>query len=204
VTAENFDILVTHMEGLSTVAVQDFQSELRAYGTKIRDESYPEPGPQAGLLHFSISAIAIFIAAAYVEGLIGALAADHLARLQKALKKMASKYIGPDAPQMRVVSTKGKVGSEDLQYSMVFAIYGELGRNQRCKLLFHLDATPDEVSEAIDLFVTALLAIHAGTYSGNIEGLDTIRRIGGTVLVALDRETRRLKAIDPIPASIRH
>lgn len=190
---------------IDSAAVAEFESELAAPGLSVRTEERPKSGPFAGLEWLVPTALMVIIAKPYFDSFLSEAGKDHYHILKKAIVRLGNRFLGKNAPQTRLIYTKGKSLSDTPKYSLVFSVYGEIAPRFRIKLLVNPGAKPEDLEIAIDAFLSALASIHDESYQqGNISGFDGVNPVGGTLLVTYDPSISKLIVVNPLPMGNHH
>lgn len=150
-------------------------------------------GPFAGIELYLPSAVMIFVAAGYFNGVLQKLGEDHYSAVKEAAVRLfrRSRPIGT-----RFVGSRGKVSSSG--FSVDYSITGEVLPGLRFKLVFRSDISEDDGGADVDAFLHLLRDLHAGTLPPDVLAeLLEHEPIGGTVLVTFDAGTRSIATIPP-------
>jgi len=194
-------IAISHINSISEETFSDFVRAISAERLKLDIESRDGGGIYAGLEWLIPTAVVVYIGKSYFDGFLKEMGKDHYALLKAGLKVLRVKLLGPEAPQMAVVSSAGKV-KPNQPYSLVYSIMAEGNGNLRFKLLLQREASELEYNEIINAFLGFLEAYHSDVSEAEfIANLEAPRASGGVVLLALNLETKTLEIIDPIPRS---
>ena len=186
-------------ESISEDTFADFNDTIDQSGLKYRIECREEDGPYAGMEWLLPTAVVLFITRSYFQAFLSEMGKDHYALLKKGLKSLHQRLIGDDAPDIKLVSTRGKTQTDN-PYSFVFSIYAEVDYKRRIKLLIQEDLSQQDYEKIIDAFLEFLEDFHAGTLDeAVVVKLKGVRPVGGTILIALDLENNELTPVDPKP-----
>lgn len=193
-------VAVRHSESISESEFDELKAAVEGEGLRFYSESY-EPGPQAGVEWLLPTALAVFFFKSYFDGIFKEIGKDHYSALKAGLKPLWARLLGPSAPKMVVVGTKGKVRAAQ-PYSLVYSIVAEAGPRLRFKLMFPSNLPEDEYEEAVAAFFSFLKDFHGQSLSDSlITKLQSARVLSGTVLLVYDQSEAALRVVDPLSRS---
>ena len=183
---------------------EEFAAALKHPNLKLQIEPREPPGPYAGVEWLFPTAVIVFVGKAYFDAFLKEAGKDHYHLLRAAIKKLASKFIGPSAPTVRLSFSDGKVKSPHPKYSLVYSVIAEIGDGLSVKLLLEPGLAAEECNQAIDAFTGFLEALFSGTLDpASVRGLADAKPVGRLLLVAFNREDKILEVMDPIPKHVR-
>jgi hypothetical protein len=163
--------------------LQLFVEDMAASGVlvSVRRE---ERGPQAGLEDWLPTLAALFIAKAFFDGLLKEAGKDAYAALRRGVARFWPVFFGKNR-KVRVhveASASNKLGAG--VFSRAFSVLAPVP-DGTIKLALRDDATAEELSEAVELFLPLLERVFAGEEP-------PLKYLGGVALVAYDRDKKRL------------
>ena len=135
-------IAIVHVNTVPGEAFDEFRLATTSPEVEVQVIAVEPPGPMAGVEWLMPAVVTGFIASAYFGGFFQEMGKDHYVLLKEQLKKLYRKVAGPDAPEVRLVGTKGKV-KEVQPYSLFFSLMGEVPDGLRLKLLLKRQISPD-------------------------------------------------------------
>ena len=196
---------VSYVEGLPSQPFDDFVGEIQHSRLDVRCEAREQDGPYAGLEWLLPTAVIVFVGRAYFDAFLKEAGQDHYHLLKAAIKKLTTKFVGPSVPVGRIYfAGANKVRSPTPQYSLVYSVIANLGDGLSVKLLLQPDLSAEECNDAVEAFTQFLEAGTRGTLDpASVVGLVDARPVGGTLLVAYNRDARKLEVVDPIPKHVR-
>jgi hypothetical protein len=162
-------------------------------------ESREESGPRASLEWLIPTAIGIFITKSYFSSFLSEMGKDHYLLLKNGLKSVWGKIFSIDREiKIRQIGTEGKI-SGDFKYSHLFSIWAVIDEKHRFKFLFEDTLTEEEYFQRLELILKFLEDFYGkreelNEYITSMEGTN----MWGTILVAFDDDSKKLKIIDPI------
>jgi len=193
-------LAVSFSRAIPLETFDDFVQVVSSKNLNLRVGSREQDGPYAGLEWLVPTAVIIFIGKSYFDAFLKEMGKDHYRALKAGLKTLGAKLLGPSAPQVTAISSRGKVSADRL-YSLTYSIIAEAETRLRFKLLLRCETTEVEYEETIEVFLAFLEAYHEGSLDSQmIEELKAVRIVGGTLLLAFNHETKTLQAIDPVPS----
>lgn len=191
---------ISWIEGMPSDAIDAFSDDIQHVLLEIRRESREQESPFAGFEWLIPTAVVVFIGKAYFESFLKEAGKDHYDILKKALAKLTAKFTGSQAPQARLYFSEGKAISPIPKYSLVYSVLAELGGGYSAKLLIQSDLTPEDCNLAVDRFLEFIESLHAGKVEAHlVTGLEGARPVGRMLLVAWNRDSKKLEVIDPSP-----
>lgn len=192
---------ISYVENMAGQPLEDFFDAVQCPGLDLRREVREGPELYAGLEWLMPTAVFIYISKSYFDAFLTEAGTDHYHLLKAAIKKLTAKLTGPSAPVGRLYfSGEKKVESPIPKYSLVYSVIAELGPGLSAKPLLQPDLSADECNTAVDLFTQFLDSVFAGTFdSSSVKGIEGAEPISGLVLLAYDKEQKKLEVKDPRP-----
>jgi hypothetical protein len=195
------NVAVLHMNTIPELEFDELKTAVEGEGLHFHSESY-EPRPLAGVEWLLPTAFALFFFKSYFDGIFKEIGKDHYSALKSGLKPLWSRLLGPAAPKVVMVGTKGKVRA-DQPYSLVYSILAEAGPCLRFKLMFPSDLSEKEYEEAVLAFFSFMKDFHCKSLAGSmVEKLQSARVLSGTILLVYDQSVAALRVVDPIPRPV--
>jgi len=155
-------IAIFHVNTIPSESFEEFRSATERPEVVVQVVAVEPPGPMAGIEWLMPAFVTAFVASAYFGGFFQEMGKDHYLLLKEQLKKLYPKVAGPEAPNLQLVGTKGKV-SETQPYSLYFSVVGEGPKGVRVKLLLKKQIAPAEFERSVDLFLDLLRDMNSGT-----------------------------------------
>lgn len=153
---------------------------------------------QSGILYASLewlvpTAIFAFITKAYFDGLIQSAGADHYIILKRVLKKVLPQF---SDTRSIAIGSGGKVKPEN-PFSSILSIEAEVEPGILFKLLLQRNASGEEVSVAIEYFLSFVRQFHANELTADcLMKLREYNVRGSRILVCFEHESGSLRLID--------
>ena len=191
-------IAVAYTNRIPADTFAEFRRLVDANGLGLQVEEREEDGPYASLEWLIPTAVIVFIGKAYFESFLKEMGKDHYSLLKAGLKSLHSRLLGPQAPKVVVISTKGKASPEQ-PYSLLYSLLAEGEGGIRFKLLLQRSATQEEYEETVNAFLAFLDAYHAGALEPSVVSeLQNTRVHGKTLLLAFNPSLNRVQPVDPL------
>lgn len=144
-------------------------------------------GPYAGIELYLPSAIALFVAAGFFNGMLQEGGKDAYVALKKAAVALWKRAVGLDLVS---IGTAGKM-HESRCYSLVYSITGEVVSGINFKFIVQTEISALDLEAGVGAFVDLIDDLHNDRVSEeNIKALLTYKPVGGTVLVTFDAGRR--------------
>ncbi|WP_174296857.1 hypothetical protein [Sphingomonas bacterium] len=189
---ERPDILLMLQEGLP----DDIESEVRAQldrpGLELVVIRQPG-GPYAGVELYLPTAIGLFVAAGFFNGVLQEAGKDAYVAFKvtaTALWKRAAKL------NVNVFGSVGKV-KPTRRYSLAYSVTGEVLPNLNFKFLIQTEVSVDDAETGISAFIDLINdIINDRVGEEDLKALLTYRPVGGTVLVTFDAASRTIVPVN--------
>ena len=193
-------LALIYADTISADSFSDFVRDVAAEGLDLRVESREISGPYAALEWLIPTAVFVYVGKSYFDGFLKEMGKDHYALFKRGLNGLHKKVLGADAPEITLVSSAGKVKS-DQPYSLYYSIIAEASEGLKFKLLLARSASAEEYQASVAAFLALVESYHANTLEhSNRELLDQSRVVGGTILLAYNLDSRCLKSLYPLRA----
>ena len=189
-------IAIFHVETVSPEEFSEFRDSVSRAELQVSIVSREPAGPMAGLEWLTPTVVIGFIASAYFGGFFQELGKDHYSVVKHQFQKLYQKVAGPEAPEVKIVSSAGKLGSSP-KYSLYFSVIGESPDGVKLKLLIPRPISKTEYDLMIELFLNYLLAINSQDTNPEIlRKLQESNPIGRTALLIYDKESGHIEPIN--------
>jgi hypothetical protein len=189
-------LTIVHIDTVPEELLSDFTTLVRSDGLSLQVKSRPSL-PYAGIESLMLSAIFVYLAKPYFESFLKEMGKDHYVVLKDGLRRLYKRVAGPDAPEVTIVTSAGKVTREQ-PYSLYFSVYVEGPNESRFKLLIPSPITEAEYGTAISAFLKFAEQLYSQKHEQGIASvINDIPNNGGTVFLTFDIAEKRLKLIDP-------
>ena len=191
-------LAVFHVATVPAEFFADFTDSVRADRLEVLVQTRPSGVPFAAIEWLMPTAIVAYLAKPYFESFLKEMGKDHYGLVKQGLKKLYARVAGPDAPEVALVSTAGKI-PKDQPYSLFFSVVLEGPEGNRFKLLIPRPISELEYEVAIGAFLDFADRLHSKRLDkGTVAAFEDVPHVGGTVLVVYDVEAKTLKPIDPL------
>lgn len=191
------DVAVLHLNTIPESDFDELRNAVEGGSLRFHSESY-EPSPQAGVEWLLPTALAVYIAKSYFDGILKEIGKDHYSAFKAGVRPLWARLLGPAAPKMVVVGTRSKL-RKDQPYSLVYSIVAEAGPRLRFKLMFPSDLSEMEYEEAVAVFFSFLKDFHGQSLGHSmVSKLQSARVLSGTVLLVYDQSEAALRVLDPM------
>jgi hypothetical protein len=193
-------LALIYVDTISADSFSEFARDVAAEGLNLHVESREISGPYAALEWLIPTAVIVYVSKSYFDGFLKEMGKDHYALFKRGLNGLYEKVLGAAAPEVTLVSSAGKVKS-DQPYSLYYSIIAEAGEGLKFKLLLAQSASAEEYQASVAAFLAFVETYHANTMEhANRELLDKSSVVGGTILLGYNLDTRRLESLDPLRA----
>lgn len=185
------NVVLMLLEELPDDIEPEVRSQLEPFGM------YPmvirQPGIYAGVELYMPTAIALFIAAGFFNGVLQELGKDAYVAFKKTAFMLWKRATGIN---VTLIGSPGKV-SQNRRYSTAYSITGEVVPGLKFKFIIRTDVSADDAEGGIDEFMKLIDdIIHGRLSEENLKALLTYKPVGGTVLVTFDSESRSIVPVD--------
>ena len=186
------DILLMLQDGLPDDIEGYARDQLTALTPKlvIRRQS---GGPYAGLDLFLPTAVALFVAAGFFNGLLQEAGKDTYIAFKSAaiaLWQRAGSF------QAKAIGSAGKI-SQNHRYSLAFSITGEVVSGTRFKFILKIDVPRNEAEAGVECFLQLINdLLNDRLVEAEIEALLSYKPVGGVVLVTFDVDSRKIVPVN--------
>lgn len=190
-------IAIFHVNTVPSATFSEFRSSLMREQLIVEVAEREPDGPFAGVEWLMPTFVIGFIASAYFGGFLQEMGKDHYISLKEQFRRLYKPLAGPDAPEVELIGTKGKIKSEQ-PFSLYFSLVGEGPDGLRFKLLLRRPTSEEEYSASVDAFLDFLRDInHCGLSPEFRQLLETAKPVGKTMLVVRSSNTGRVVPVNP-------
>ncbi len=189
---------ILYEDALSPELFDEFEQAVGHPQLDFKKLSRPSGSVYAGLEWLMPTVIVVYVARSYFDAFFKEMGKDHYGVFKEAVKKLYAKTAGPDVPEVRMLSTAGKV-SERKPFSFFFSVVAQAPNGIRIKLLIPQPIQKDEYDAATSKF----LEFVRGAYDGDIDPVtaqdfEDAHVVSNTLLVAYDVANKKLIPVDPL------
>lgn len=186
------DLLLVIQEGLSEDIELEFRARLDLPGMNVAVVRRPNT-PYAGIELYLPSAIALFVAAGFFNGVLQEAGKDCYALLKEAAVALSKRAEGLN---IHWIGSPGKV-SKTNRYSLAYSITGEIIPGLNFKFLIQCELDEGEIEVGIGAFIDLINdLINDQLSEDSIKSLLTYKPVGGTVLVTFDATNGRIVPVN--------
>lgn len=190
-------IVFLHADSVPAEYFQDFIDTVRADNLDLQVVARPS-APMAGAEWLMPTVILAYLAKPYFESFLTEMGKDHYELVKAGLKKLYKRMAGPESPEVTLIATGGKVNKYQ-PYSLFFSVVVEGLGGERIKLLIPRPIDEIEYRAAIDAFLDFAEGLHVSSLDGDdLSSIEAPHRVGSTVLVAYDSNTKKIRSVDPL------
>lgn len=178
-------------------AFEEFGRIVSASGADVQIVKRDPPGPMAGVEWLLPTFVVGFVASSYFGGFLQEMGKDHYLLVKEQFKKLYSRVAGPDAPDVKLIGSGGKV--KPIQpYSLYFSLIGEGPNGLSMKLLLKKPITQAEYEQSVEAFLDLLRDISTNSLGEqSARRLQSVTPMGKTLLVIFDETSKEVLPIDP-------
>lgn len=197
------DLILSYVSTCPDELIQPFVDAIATPAANVKMDRREPEGPFAGMEWLLPTAVILYVAKSYFDGMLKEAGKEHYQVLKAKLPLLWEKFFGSKRAVRTTVisSTPGKVEATPT-FSRTMSLMAEGPDGLVIKLLLQDNAPPHELDAGVDRFFTFLAEYHQGIVAERIaEQLRSIRPIGRQILVAYDPESGTLSVIDPRPPS---
>ena len=149
-------LIVAIEESIDAETVDHLKTELSFFEDDVDFHPLPKSGPQANILLFGITSIAIVFGAAFIKKLGDKAAEDSYPYIKRAFVKLYQNYFGKDPQyQMRILSSSENK-APGTKYSLIFALYCTSPRGKTLKFLYETGWTHSQFDEATKVYLESI------------------------------------------------
>jgi hypothetical protein len=197
------DLILVHRKDIPEEVMTAACLELNNTGLSCERKEIGVTGPYSSLEWLIPTAIVLFISEPYLKSFLGEMGKDHYNILKTALAGLGRKLFGKPGtiPEIKLMTAGGKVKKDRCSYT--FSIIADSKDGRVIKLMFPEKITEHEVSLATEVFVEFCRCHYAGEKSGDIPKKFNIKGIDEQIIVMVNRKTRGIEFLDPLPAHVR-
>ncbi len=180
----------------------EFKRFVSVPGVDVQVVRREPPGPMAGIEWLMPTVVIGFVASAYFGGFFQEMGKDHYLVVKERFKKLYAKVAGPNAPDVQIVASAGKVKPVQ-PYSLFFSLVGEGPDGRSIKLLLKKPISEAEYEATVEPFLEFLLELNTSTLSESAaKRFESVTPIGRTLLVVFDETLKEIVPIDPMTGEL--
>jgi hypothetical protein len=201
----DFHIALIYQEPIiNSDLINGFEEDIHSPGLKVLVEPVPMMRFRAALEWLVPTAIVAYIAKPYFESFLSEMGKDHYAITKKALGSLGARIQKKFGERLRVIPSKGKLGSDARKFSPVFSIEAQTPFDYRVKLLFQTEMQVEQFNLAVEAFLSLLAEIYsAKELTKQSKQLLSNNPMGSILLVCFNPELGQLEYVNPIPENKR-
>lgn len=182
------DILLMIQDGLPANIEADVRAHLDNLGLNVGIVRHPG-GPYAGVELYLPTALALFVAAGFFNGVLQEAGKDAYAAFKGAAIALWRHASGLT---VAAVGTTGKI-SPTKRFSLAYSITGETVPGLNFKFLIQTEINAETAEAGIGAFVDLIRdLLNDRLPEADVRALLTYKAVNGTVLVTYDAETRKI------------
>ena len=190
-------IVILHVNTIPGDEFEEFRQVVSASGADVQIVERDPPGPMAGVEWLLPTFVVGFVASSYFRGFLQEMGKDHYLVVKEQFKKLYAKVAGPDAPDVKLVGSPGKVKPVQ-PYSLYFSLVGEGPNGLSIKLLLKKPISQAEYEQSVETFLDLLRDISAGSLNAKAKRrFQSVTPMGKTLLVVFDETSKEVVPIDP-------
>jgi len=189
---------------INSDVIAGFDGDIQAPGLKVLVESVPMMGARSALEWLMPTAIVAYIAKPYFTAFLTEMGKDHYAVTKKAFGNLRARINERFGERLKLVASKGKLGSDAHKFSPVFSIEAQSPCGYRLKLLVQTDMQQERFNLAIEAYFNLLAQIY-GTeeLTPHSKSLLSNKPACSVLLVCFNEESRELEHVNPMPENKR-
>ncbi len=185
-------VLLMLQEGLPNEIEEEARTHLERPGVRFAVLRQPG-GPYAGVELYLPSAIALFVAAGFFNGMLQEGGKDAYVALKKAAVALWKSAAGLNLVS---IGTAGKL-SKSRRYSLAYSVTGEVVPGLNFKFVVQTEISALDLESGVVAFFDLIDDLHNDRVSEeNIKALLTYKPVGGTILVTFDAERRMIVPVN--------
>lgn len=191
-------LAIIHIDTVPAELFDDFRLALASDNLDLQIISRKQPDSVMASEWLIPTFVFAFIAKSYFDGFLKEMGKDHYISLKSQLKKLYTKVLGPQAPDVHLISTSSNSPANQ-PYSLYFSIVGEDPDGIRLKLLVKRHIEKDEYERIVSEFLDFLEDLNIRkTDVAKVDRFRSVRVIDRTVLLVYDEELQQITPIDPV------
>jgi len=190
-------IAILHVNTIPSDEFEEFRRVISVSGLHVQIVDLDLPGPMAGVEWLMPTLVVGFVASSYFGGFFQEMGKDHYVLLKEQFKKLYAKVAGPDAPDVKLIGSVGKVKPVQ-PYSFYFSLVGQGPNGVSVKLLLKKPISQLEYEQSVEAFLNLLRDINIGSLDEEAtRRFQSLTPMGKTVLVVFDEATQKVVPINP-------
>ena len=190
-------IAIVHVNTVPGEAFDEFRLATTSPEVEVQVIAVEPPGPMAGVEWLMPAVVTGFIASSYFGGFFQEAGKDHYLLVKEQFKKLYAKVAGPDAPEITLIGSAGKVKPVQ-PYSLYFSLVGQGPNGVSVKLLLKKPLSQTEYDQSVEAFLDFLRDLNAESPDAETtKRFQSVTPIGRTLLVVFDETTKEVVPINP-------
>lgn len=190
-------IAILHVNTIPSDEFEEFKQVISLSGLDVQIIDHAPPGPMAGVELLMPTLVVGFVASSYFGGFFQEMGKDHYLLVKEQFKKLFAKVAGPDAPDVKLVGSAGKVKPAQ-SYSLYFSLVGQGPNGISIKLLLKKPISQFEYEQSVEAFLNLLRDMNTDSLDKEtIRRFQSITPMGKTFLVVFDETTQKVIPINP-------
>lgn len=192
---QSFQLGIVTDPKLTIADIETLRTDLLDSGISILVEEREGPSAYACLEWVVATTVTVFLVKSYFDGAIKEIGKRHLDVLWRALSKFGLPLVGENAPEVVLISTKGKLDPGS-PYGHIFSIFAELPDRHRFKLLFRKKLTKPECDEIHREFITFMDGYYRNLKLREaVNAVSFAEAIAGTIVLEYDFDSHRFSVL---------
>ncbi len=190
-------IAIFHVNIIPSAEFEEFRRVTSVPGVDVQIVELDPPGPMAGVEWLMPTLVIGFVASSYFGGFFQEAGKDHYLLVKEQFKKLYAKVAGPDAPEITLIGSAGKVKPVQ-PYSLYFSLVGQGPNGVSVKLLLKKPLSQTEYDQSVEAFLDFLRDLNAESPDAETtKRFQSVTPIGRTLLVVFDETTKEVVPINP-------
>lgn len=197
-------IAIFHINTIPSDEFEEFRQVISVSGLDVQIVDRDPPGPMAGVEWLMPTLVIGFVASSYFGGFFQEMGKDHYLLVKEQFKKLYAKVAGPDAPDVKLLGSAGKVKPVQ-PYSLYFSLVGQVSNGISVKLLLKKPISQLEYEQSVEAFLNLLRDINTGSLDEEAtRRFQSVTPMGKTLLVVFDKATQKVVPINPRSGELVH
>lgn len=190
-------IAIFHVNTVPSAEFEEFRRIASAPGVDVQIVELDPPGPMAGVEWLMPTFVIGFVASSYFGGFFQEAGKDHYLLVKEQFKKLYAKVAGPDAPEIKLIGSAGKVKPVQ-PYSLYFSFVGQGPNGVSVKLLLKKSLSQTEYDQSVEAFLDFLRNLNTDSLDAEEKRrFQSVTPMGRTILMVYDETTREVVPINP-------
>lgn len=190
-------IAILHVNTIPSAEFEEFRRVTSVPGVDVQIVELEPPGPMAGVEWLMPTLVIGFVASSYFGGFFQEAGKDHYLLVKEQFKKLYAKVAGPDAPEIELIGSAGKVKPVQA-YSLYFSLVGTGPNGVSVKLLLKKPLSQTEYDQSVEAFLDFLRDLNAESSDPETtKRFQSVTPMGRTLLMVFDETTKEVVPINP-------